>query len=297
MKELERHNMTHLREQFHAHPLGQETLTLLWNSASACPEILRLSPHRTVLRCEGPRRQNWVLKIFHPKRSWERFRRVFSNYPALREYQVHQSLGLGEALTEQLTPTLGVFARPWLEEAEAEISPTTWGTGLARLHNEGWSDSDLSMDDFLFVKQKLTPLDLNHATYTSGGASISIRKRNLIQLVSQTAPEKRGPFSVALLDAYSEESCAKFPTGDVLNKATEEFRSHLWKRSARAWRDCSHFSIQSLGTKGSPVVWRRDSARPSEKWTLCEDGSSACVSQSEEMFRKDYFRFRGRLRG
>ena len=290
MRELERHNMTRLREQFHTHPLRDAGLAALWEEISAKPVVVRHSPHRTVLRCSSQSKGDWLFKVFHPNRRWEKPRRLLAAPPALREFRLHQQLELATATAEQVTPNLGVFARPWLEDSGNEISAESWGEGLAKLHNQGWSDSDLSLSDFLMVNDSLVPLDLNHASFRKEGATKRNRRRDLVRLISEYSPQKRFSFAERLATAYLKYSGIPFVSSTLSQYAFEVSRSRFWKRSRRAWRDCSDFKTKFSSPTYGLLTWRRDEPFPSEEKKQIQCGKGGSVFRGEANFRQAYFR-------
>ena len=281
MTELARHNLVRARERLHARPPRSHALAALWSALPAEPEVLRLSPHRTVLRLpseSSPDRRDWLLKLYHPRRRGELLRRLVSIPPALRELAGHRALGLLGGAAEQLAADFGLFARPWLPRCPAG----DWGAELARLHRAGWSDPDLCLEDLLWTANgELVPLDLGHARFTPGGAPPLARRADLAAVAAELPPEEAEPLLARACHlAGWDEACA----AELLHRGRQDLARHRWVRSARCWRDCSDFVRVAAG------CLRRGFQPPPGQGQVLKRGRRGEVVRFGQAVRKRYLR-------
>jgi len=268
-------NLNWLRERLEARRPEQEMLRALLQCAleegDAAKQILRISPHRTVLKIAHPLQDDgdaWVLKIYHPRRAGEALRNRVREAPALRE---HENLRLLESrlelplagFAEQLTAQVGVVARPFLHGRPAGPNrETAWG--LARLHGARWTDRDAALDDFIFpdfAPDTLVPLDLGHARVRLAPVSIEDVHRCLIRVLAGLDGPQTDQFAALLLESHLD-LLPGWEVRTLTEKARQQRRQRAWKRSRRALRDCSDFvktsrgaRRRSCGTPPTPKEW------------------------------------------
>ena len=244
MLDLAQANLVRLRERFHAHPLTDPNLCALWQGT---PEVLRVSPHRTVLRIESEG-SAWLFKVYHPQRTANWLRNLLRRPPSLREAATAQSMGVQQILSEQLLPDLGVFARPWNPAPSAPRphdpqSAGLYGASLKKLHQSGWSDRDLAFEDFLWDREELWPADLGEASFCAGRpAPKRHQHRDLLHLLSSCRFAERASWGVEFAEGHGSNS--PLP---LLQKATHLRGRRARKQSRRALRDCSTFARTAEG--------------------------------------------------
>jgi hypothetical protein len=241
VQELARHNLVRLRERLHARPLRDPVLAALWAALPPEPEVLRVSPHRTVLRlpsAASPDGRSWLLKLDHPRRPAEALRRLLRLPPGLRERRAWGLLGGTEARAEELAADLVVFARPWIERA----APGDWAAGLDALHDRGWSDPDLALEDLAWTADgRLLPLDLGHAAHTPGGAPQLARAADRAVLAA-ALPRVEGLALLAAAGGATAEAATQ------LERALGDRARRAWIRAARCGRDCRDFERVAGGS-------------------------------------------------
>ncbi len=249
-------NLDYLRGRAAAADVRDPQLAELWQAALAGDgEVLRISLQRTVF-CLSLPSGKWLLKIYHPRRPWERARRLLRSAPAVREAENWQLLAHRlnielPILVEQMQPALGLFARPFWQGRSVSTaldSPTCFKTvakGLARLHHHHWSDRDLSADDLLFADAydgQVLPLDLGHAKVGLMKPSPEMVYRDLQNFIA-SIPVKyaqlaateflRDSLHGAWLKDYSQEKLVK--------RSIRQRTGQAWKRSRRCLRTVSDF--------------------------------------------------------
>jgi len=281
VSDLARHNLVRARERLHARPLRDPQLAALWEAMPPAPPVLRLSPHRTVLRLpseHAPDQRSWLVKLFHPRRPGEGLRRLLSPAPALREARLHRQLGLADGRAEQLAPDFGLFARPWRERCPAG----DWAAGLAGLHQRGWSDPDLSLEDLVWTEQgELLPLDLGHARRTPGGAPALARRADLSALAAELPLEEAERL---LAEACRLAGWDDYCAAELLHSGRGDRARRTWIRSARCWRDCSDFEAVAAGSR------RRGFSPPSGEGESLKRGRRGEVDRFGDAVRKRYLR-------
>ena len=284
MQELARINLVRIRELLHAQQVRDKQLALLWSEASAKPVVLRHSPARTVLRVaaedSSALSQDWVLKLYHPHRSYEMLRRLISKAPALRELEAALRCGYEDSIAEQAHQQLGLFARPWIEDEGFEPDARSWGSEIAALHLRGWSDRDVSPNDFVWTKDgKALPLDFGSARFRLNQASPRIIQwRDLVRLLAAFPPSRRGQWLEDFVDSHEQIIQSEAPpipwqrfwaawparfSHQKLDAAAARHRCRrMWRRSSRALRECSDFRVLEDG------ILRRGFEPPHGKLTI-----------------------------
>ncbi len=296
MEELAAANLSWLRPRLEARPPRdpwlRELLAWLWLRDLQAPEevlswVVRVSPARTVLHLPAasspPARSGalleqgaaagddrlrlpadgLLLKIYHPRRRTEAWRRMFSRAPALREFERWNLLAwrigvVPEAAAQQCTRRLGVYARPWWSGSPAaECLPAAAaavGSGLATLHRQRWSDRDLDAGDLLFVHGSagetaapedlgvLVPVDLGHARVAALPLAAEIPQRDLVRLLMSLPTAVAEASAADLCAHYSRAAEEEIPSpGALLQQAARRGGKRLLKRSARCLRPVSDF--------------------------------------------------------
>lgn len=235
-------------------------------------EILRGSPQRTVVRIPHAG-DDWVLKVYHPRRRLEWLRRRADRAPALREQALARALhvrlpGLPEVVAEQASAGLGLAARRWIPGRDAaEIlagsaagaAAERIGSGLAALHRAGWSDPDLHPKDLLVPAEPaccglaaaaegelarglaLLPLDLGHARWSPTGAPPLARRGDVLLLILALPPPIQVEILEPLLRGYAAAAGAE-PGWRELRRVLRPDRAAEWlagaaeARRAALWR-------------------------------------------------------------
>ncbi len=276
-----------LREALHRHPPIHPLLQLVWQAAADHPEIIRESPHRTVLRVvqDGA---PWLLKICHPRRRGETLRNWLRLPPALREAEAACRLGYSEILAEQVASHLGLFLRRWQEGTShplPEEDGSAWGRGLTQLHDQGWSDADLAAPDFLWSDSGiLIPLDLGQAKVSTGPTHFSKRQRDFIRLLANLSPTQATASAEAMCLGIAQAGGPKLIPKVLLDKASEVRRRRLWRRGRRVWRPCSDFRTIANG------ALRHGFALPEDLGTRVRRGQSSQVWKNANIYGKKYRR-------
>jgi len=251
---------------------------LLQSALDGQGEVLRISPHRTVLRIElaagGSARppvdagagvdagasaneglpKAWLVKISHPHRDWEFLRRVVSTPPALRELENWQLLKSRIGLdfpcdAQQLRPQLGLFVRPFFSGVRAKDAlparAQDLAEGLAQLHAVRWSDRDLDAGDLLYADDfegQLIPLDLGQARVGALSPPPELIYRDLARLLSGLPFDQIEILAEPLLAAHQDsEMLHHWTRGRLIRRARRIRQRRSWERSARCWRDSSDF--------------------------------------------------------
>ena len=221
--------------------------------------MLRLSARRLVVRV-SLQEEVWLWKVDSPRRSFERLRGRLRPPALLREAENLKQLGLRlpslpvQVYAEQLDARNGIFARRWLEGRrgdawEAADCPQL-GRGLAKLHQLGWTDPDLSPQDLLLNDDgELLPLDLGHAhLHDEGPTPAKARRRDLQRFLGGLPPGQARAFAPTILAAYSRELDAP-GAADILQQA-EQWRSEILRRhSRRCLRRTRDFEPQGHGCR------------------------------------------------
>lgn len=262
MPDLLTDNLNYLRQRVGSGAVSNPLLQQLWQQVvSGGAEVLRISPHRTVLKCgavadSDSKKQSWLLKLYHPRRSMERVRRLVRAAPALREEEnwrlLAQRLGLEFALVaEQITTDVGMLVRPYwtgkrvAEGLQANNGQSRFAMGIARLHRAHWTDSDLDADDLLFVDDfdgMLLPLDLGHAKVSLLKPPAEAVYTDLQKLIASLPHDLGGTTAISLLKNEHHGDWLKgYQPQDLFHKAMRMRTDHAWKRSRRCLRTVSDF--------------------------------------------------------
>lgn len=224
-------------------------------------ELLRVSPQRTVLRLDAndafAAPDGWLLKIFHPRRRTESLRRLVSMAPAQREYEAWQRLAarLGVPLradSAQLGSGVGLFARAFWHGQVAQADEAT-AHSLAALHKARWIDRDLALSDLLWWADKegerqLLPLDLGHAQVTLVPLPPEQIYRSLARLLSGLDPELARNWAPVLLEAHAQ-ALPNWEVARLVHRSDKLRNRRAWRRSLRAFRDCSDFQANEDGAR------------------------------------------------
>ena len=249
-------NLDYLRGRAAAADVRDPQLVHLWQAALAGDgEVLRISPQRTVF-CMSLPSGKWLLKIYHPRRSLERARRLIRSAPAVREAEnwallAHRLNIELPILVEQVQPALGLFARPFWQgrrvstALEDSSSFKTVAEGLARLHRHHWSDRDLSADDLLFADAydgQVLPLDLGHAKVGLMKPSPEMVYRDLQNFIA-SIPVKYAQLAATefLRDSLHGAWLKDYSVEKLVKRSIRQRTDQAWKRSSRCLRTVSDF--------------------------------------------------------
>jgi len=259
---------------------------------------LRRSPQRHVLHLPGA--SPWLLKIYHPARPFPRLRRLCGVPAAGREARNLERLaarlpGLPRpAAVEQVRPSLGLLARPWLEGTLlAEAFPARareTGRALAHLHALGWCDPDLLPGDLLIPPEnlrepfRLLPLDLGQARIGAGPAPPLARRRDLLLLLSTLDPAGGEDAAARLRDGYCELLPLEDSGADLAREARRLRGVLFWRQSARCLRSSADFAAES------GRVRRREAPRPGPEQETLSQGRRSRVVRLGPVVRKEYRR-------
>lgn len=231
--------------------------SLLEATVAGAGELQRLSARRLVMKMELDGR-HWLFKIDSPQRSFERLRGRLRQPSLLREAEHLRQLGLKypampvEVHAEQLDAANGLLARPWLAGRRGDCwavqDAAAVGTGLARLHELGWSDPDLSPADLLLDEAgNLLPLDLGHAFLHEGRPSPEkVRLRDLVRLLGGWNEPQRAELGAAILEIYGKSLTCP-PTAEILQLAKHWRLEILRRQSRRCLRRTRDFSPTKTG--------------------------------------------------
>lgn len=255
-------NLAWLRARDGARVPGEAGPARLWARALAGEgELLRVSPHRTVLRLDAEdldaAPHGWLVKLMHPRRRGDAWRNRLRTPPALREHEAWQRLAarLGisvRAFGEQLTPELGVFIRAYWQGEAAQADAAT-ARGLAALHGERWVDRDLALDDLLWVEDDegapcLLPLDLGHADVALAPRPPEELYRALVRLLAGLPAATARSWAPTLLSAHAEW-LHNWEADDLVRRSRLARKKQIEKRSARSLRTCSDFVATPRGAR------------------------------------------------
>ena len=250
-------------------PRSKRLCRLLQMAASGDGKLLRLSARRSVFLITDEGR-NWILKLDAPERSFEAIRarlrrpplaRESRNWKMLRERWPELQDILDSVHAEQLDSARGCFARLWFDGRRGETWQSTdaeaVGTGMAALHQLGWTDVDLSPNDMLLdASNRLLPLDLGHAHVGAAPSSSSDRRRDWVHLLGGFIYRRRLLFAAPMLDAYRKVLRLSASNEEVLHQALFWSRSVLHRQSRRCLRTTRDFQPKKNGilrSEGVPV--------------------------------------------
>jgi tRNA A-37 threonylcarbamoyl transferase component Bud32 len=252
------------------HPRDQRLRALLTAALAGGGQLLRLSPRRMALRLEL-QGEAWLLKLDAPQRPFEALRRVLRAGPVRREARNAERLAAEisgspmPALAEENRAGWGLYARPWIEGANAAAELVEQaeliGAGLARLHMAGWTDPDLTAADLILpAGGTLLPLDLGHARVQRRGAvSAERRLADFVKLLASVAAERASAAAPGLVEGYARLVPAPAKARDLLQQAGALRRQLLHRQSRRCLRACRDFSesngvVQRRGDMSGRVV-------------------------------------------
>lgn len=219
-------------------------------------QLLRVSPHRTVIRLDDEQGRSWLCKFSHPRRRWEWLRRLFREGAAIRERDACQRLqarlGLPlAAWAEEAEHGLGLFVRPYWEGAAASPDART-AAALAQLHRLKWLDRDLDLADLLWIETEdeavLLPLDLGHAEVAAFPLPAEQVYRSLVRVLAQLPTDQAQAWAPQLLQAH-EDLIPGWSLPDLQQRVQRVRRARIWKRSRRAFRTCSDFQETAEGVR------------------------------------------------
>lgn len=273
MPDLLADNVKYLRGRVGSASISNSLLAELWQQvADGGGEVLRISPHRTVWKCQPPaavdaaEHDAWLLKVYHPQRRAEALRRLFKAAPAMREEEnwrlLAQRIGIQFALAaEQVCSDVGMLARPYWsgvrasdslakkKSVQAAKAMDRLASGLALLHRAHWTDSDLDANDLLFVDDfdgMLLPLDLGHAQVSLMKPPAEAVYADLQQLLASLPPEIAMQMAVVLLKEEHHGSWLKgYAPARLVERALQARTEHAWKRSRRCLRTVSDFDFDT----------------------------------------------------
>jgi len=242
----------------------------------------------------------WLLKIYHPARPFPRLRRLGGVPAAGREARNLERLaarlpGLPRpAAVEQVRPSLGLLARPWLEGTLlAEVFPARaqeTGRALANLHALGWCDPDLLPADLLIPTEnprepfRLLPLDLGQARIGAGPAPPLARRRDLLLLLSTLDPACGEGAAERLREGYRTILPLEESSADIAREARTLRAALFWRQSARCLRSNAEFAARRQ------EVRRRDAPPPGGNPELLSQGRRGRVLRLGAVVRKEYRR-------
>ncbi|MGB0953610.1 MAG: hypothetical protein ACPG31_10315 [Planctomycetota bacterium] len=255
-------------------------------------EVLRLSERRLVLKLDatadlGP----FLLKLDAPQRRLEGLRRMLRTPPAEREAQAWIALdaagkrgdwaGLPFPIEQmaycQLDAARGCFCRPFVSGSHGSAfrpeDLAAAGLGLARLHQAGWTDADLSPGDLLLNKNfVLLPLDLGHAKVEDAPTTVDDRRRDLIHILGGWSVSQRRLLAQDFLRAYAEAG----PLPDAAERLIDLallWRQEILKRQAHRclrrtsdFEEVEHGMLRTSGVaRAASVVLELDSVERARK--------------------------------
>ncbi len=292
MPDLVAENLNYLRQRLGEATISNSLLAELWQQvADGGGELLRISGHRSVWKCgptssDSANQQAWLLKLYHPRRSFEGARRLLRAAPAMREELnwrlLAQRLGIRFALAaEQVRSDVGMLARPfWTGTRVSDhfgiegSRPADGGSahladdvgdrfadgiggkladGLGRLHKAHWTDNDLSASDLIFADDfqgMLLPLDLGHAKVSLLKPPAEAVYRDLEQLVASLPVACGHQLAPTLLAAKDHGDWLKdYAPPTLVKRAMKRRCDHAWKRSRRCLRTVSDFVRQDQSSR------------------------------------------------
>lgn len=264
---------------------------LLQSAAAGEGELLRLSPRRTVFRLVYQERP-WLLKLDAPERPFESLRgllrrpsmqREAHNWKRLARRWPEVAVVAEDAVAEQLDPSRGCFARPWMSGRTGldwqEDDAFQVGRGMARLHGFGWTDPDLNPGDLLLdAEGRLLPMDLGHAKIGRAPTAEAKRRRDLVQLAGGWPAQVAQCFAPGLWAGYAAERQPPGAAAEVLDQAKAWRRDILARQSRRCLRHTRDFEPWANGIR------RTEGCGEGEEQTLTGQGADL----GRETFRKLY---------
>jgi len=233
---------------------------LLQRAVSGDGELLRLSARRSVFRLKDGK-QDWILKLDAPERSFETIRARLRRPPLAREARNWNLLCkrwpelqtiLGVIDSEQLDASRGCFARLWFEGRRGHVwtledCPAV-GAGMAALHQLGWTDVDLSPEDLLLdACDRLLPLDLGHAHVGAIPATPADRCRDWVHLLGGFSLIQRRAYAHPMLDAYRQSLRLSESNEELWRQALLWSSAILHRQSRRCLRQTRDFEPQTDG--------------------------------------------------
>jgi len=241
-------------------PSSARLCRLLQMVVSGDGELLRLSTRRSVFRLRDEGR-DWILKLDAPERCFEATRALLRRPPLARESRNWKLLckrwpelqpTLGVIDSEQLDASRGCFARLWFEGRRGQAwtleDCEAVGTGMAALHQRGWTDVDLSPNDLLLdASASLIPLDLGHAHVGAIPSSSSDRSRDWVHLLGGFTFRRRKEFAFPMLKAYRKVLRLREKDEEILRQALLWTSAILHRQSRRCLRHTRDFEPQKDG--------------------------------------------------
>jgi len=270
-------------------PRSSRLCRLLQRAAAGDGELLRLSARRSVFRIADDD-ADWILKLDAPERSFEAIRARLRRPPLAREARNWKLLCerwpdlqpiLGMVDAEQIDAARGCFARLWFAGRRGNVwnvedAPAV-GSGMAALHQLGWTDVDLSPDDLLLDDSNcLLPLDLGHAHVGTAPSAASDRCRDWVHLLGGFRLTQRRIFAPLMLAAYREHLRMRESDAEIMRQALLWTGAILHRQSRRCLRETRDFTPKKNGIvrceevpEGEPsVVEGNASSSPQETFRL-----------------------------
>ena len=256
---------------------------LLQRAMSGEGKVMRLSARRLVLHLPASPKdgqdysspEGFLVKLDAPQRRMEGLRRILRTPPAKREARAWRKLdragkrgdwaGLPFPIEQvgraQFDAARGCFSRPFVRGCPGSAFTVrdlaAAGLGLARLHESGWTDPDLSPGDLLLDSRSvLLPLDLGHARIDDAPTTTDDRRRDLIQILGGWSVPQRQTLAQGFLAAY--EQAASLPdTSERLIDLAILWRQQILQRQAhRCLRRTSDFEVTAQGMMRTAGVVR-----------------------------------------
>jgi hypothetical protein len=176
----------------------------------------------------------------------------------------------------QLGSAIGLFARAFWQGQTAQPDEAT-AYSLAALHKARWIDRDLALDDLLWCTDKdgerqLLPLDLGHAQVSAVPAPPEQIYHSLARLLSGLDPERARDWAPTLLEAHAE-ALPNWEVARLVQRSNKLRHRRAWRRSLRAFRDCSDFQADERGAR------RRGFSDEAPGWPLATQQGLQVLSQ------------------
>ncbi|PCJ54163.1 MAG: hypothetical protein COA70_05885 [Planctomycetota bacterium] len=272
-------------------PRSSRLCRLLQMAVAGDGELLRLSARRSVFRLKD-QGADWILKLDAPERSFEAIRARLRRPPLARESRNWKLLCerwpelqpiLGVVDAEQIDAARGCFARQWFAGRRGNVwtveDSAAVGSGMATLHQLGWTDVDLSPDDLLLDDcNRLLPLDLGHAHVGNAPSAASDRCRDWVHLLGGFCLNQRREFASPMLAAYRSAQRLRESDAEIMRQALLWTSAILHRQSRRCLRETRDFTPKKNG-----IV--RCEGIPQGEGSVVEGNSS---SSAQETFRMLY---------
>jgi hypothetical protein len=254
---LARTNLDILQKTLGAEKPKDELICGLWESCLAGEgRAIKATPLRTVFQASFAS-EEFVLKICHPQRPGDLWRNLIRKPPAIREgtraREFAKLFGKGAesfatAVGEQVTASFGLAARPWLDGISGRsISPEALGQGLAKLHEIGWRDADVSPQDLLYVEnQTLLPLDFGQTRFVRPNHQPSMEK-DLLRLLTTFSNQEASLKGPTMVQTHAEILGCNWDTELLLAKARKIRLRTTWRQSGICLRESEDFEKTKFG--------------------------------------------------